>query len=125
METMHSDKAVIGKDPSGHYIPHSHRQQQFIHGTSRAMAASATNTTYSVFNSEQKTKIKMSKIAPKQGQESSGDLNRRHIIGAASSHEKLFKKKNTRGIGTSVGSNDEMFRKKTMKRLVDDADVLN
>ena len=66
----------------------------------------------------------MSKIAPKHGLDGS-ESNRRNYIGAASSHEKLFKKKNVRQIGASVGSNEEMFRKKTMKRLVDDADIMN
>lgn len=66
----------------------------------------------------------MSKIAPKQGIEiNSGENSSK--INVHSSHEKLFKKKNTRQIGASVGSSEEMFRKKTMKRLVDDADILN
>lgn len=81
-------------------------------------------STFSLFNTEQKAKIKMSKIAPKQGLEGSG-VDGRSFVAGQSSHEKLFKKKNGRVVGASVGSNDEMFRKKTMKRLVDDADILN
>lgn len=67
--------------------------------------------------------------------DASGDKSengRRNAVVSMSSHDKLFKKKNLMNRqkkaaagGTSAGSTDEMFRKKTMKRLVDDADILN
>ena len=111
-----SDKANLGKDTTqSNYFPQT--QRQYMEGSS---------ATFTLFNSEQKAKIKMNKIAPKAGIDGElGDSARRKDVLMKSSHEKLFKKKNTRQIGASVGSTDEMFRKKTMKRLVDEADILN
>lgn len=88
IETMTTDKATLSRDPgSTNYYPPT--QRQYVNGSS------TTTTTFNLFNTEQKAKIKMSKIAPKQGIELNSGENSTRLNGR-SSHEKLFKKKNTR-----------------------------